>query len=418
MQHTSARPRRDLRSIAPLAPFTALALLAASCYSSGGFVDGGSSRDVQAAWDASRGDDGPPPPPGDASGGDDAEAAPASAGPDALDASAPPDSGSPAVTVTPSDAGPAPDGAPAADGSPDPTGGAAQGYTLVFFDEFDGTSLDRSKWCTRYVYPGGPALQVPDSGCTGPEGTAGTLDYLNDEQERYVDYNTQGETMHAVAGGTLTLRATKTRADAAVPYEAAMIRSKFEFKPSESTSYYVTARLRLPDVIGTWPSMWLNGGYGTNGKTQWPPEIDIFEGALNGVEDTANMLRMGSQVKGAQTDSHKQEVTYSQSFNTTWDDYYAPSSLRDVWVKISAVWTATSVCYFVDAINTMCENYRWNDNGGAPANPASVLLNLAIGGSWAGRHGIDDAMFPTSLQADYVHVYAFDGQTAPSPPPD
>lgn len=303
-------------------------------------------------------------------------------------------------------------------GSPGATGGATSAYTLVFADEFDGASLDRSKWCTRYVYPGGPKLQVADDACTGPTRTAGTLDYLNDEQQRYVDYNTSGEIMHVQGGGTLALRATKTRSDTAAPYEAAMIRSKMEFKPTSTTSYYVVARLRLPDVIGTWPSLWLNSGFGTNAQTQWPPEIDIFEGALNGVEDTNNMLRMGSQVRGLQTPSMKQEITYSKSYNSMYDDYYASASLRGVWVNIAATWSAGAVCYYVNGTNTMCENYQWNGNSGSAANPAHLLLNLAIGGSWAGRHGIADADFPATFEADWIHVYTFVGSTAPSPLPN
>jgi hypothetical protein len=53
----------------------------------------------------------------------------------------------------------------------------------------------------------------------------------------------------------------------------------------------------------------------------------------------------------------------------------------------------------------MCENYRWVDNQGVPANGASLLLNLAIGGEWAGAGGIDDSAFPTSFDLDYVCVY-------------
>jgi beta-glucanase (GH16 family) len=288
------------------------------------------------------------------------------------------------------------------------------GYALVFSDEFNGGSLDRAKWCTRYVYGGGAPLQISDSGCTGPGGWNGTLDFLNDEQERYVDFNANGEIMHAQVGGTLKLRATNTRADAYARYEAAMIRSKLEFRPSAGNSYYIAARLRLPNVVGTWPAMWLVGGFGSSGTTQWPPEIDIFEGALNGVEDRDNMIRMGSQVKGGrQTNSGAQEITFSQSFDPVWSNHIATQTLRDLWVEIGAEWTANSICYFVDGVKTMCENYRWTDDAGVPANPASLLLNLAIGGGWAGRHGIDDSKFPTALEADYVRVYA----TAPTVPP-
>jgi len=430
------------------------ALGVAACYSTGGFItdrsgaDGGtdavtsgssdagasSDRDTGAA-DAANAGDTPAPPdassdqaqPGSPPASRDGAVAPDAGS--SMDATSSIDLGGQTGTGGQSGAG-SPSGAGGGSGSPASGMGGAGGlpggmpastvapYTLVFSDEFEGASLDRTKWCTRYVYGGGAALQVPDGACTGPKGTDGTLDFLNDEQERYVDYNTKNEAMHVVGGGTLSLRATKTRADTGAPYEAAMLRSKFEFKPSDGTSYFVVARLRLPSVIGTWPALWLNGGFGTTGQTQWPPEIDIFEGALNGVEDTVNMIRMGSQVRGLQTDSQKQEITSSQSFDTNWDNYKSGSSLRGVWLTIGAVWTAKSVCYFANGTNAMCENYRWSDNAGAAGNPASLLLNLAIGGAWAGRHGIDDTMFPTSFDVDFVHVYQFSGQTAPTPLPN
>jgi beta-glucanase (GH16 family) len=249
-------------------------------------------------------------------------------------------------------------------------------------------------------------MQIPDAACAGPTGRAGTLDYLNDEQQRYVDVNTQGEIMHRVANGTLTLRATKTRSDSYAAYEAAMLRTKQEFRPDSATSYYLLARVRLPNVKGSWPALWLASGFGGDGQPVWPPEIDIFEGALNGIDDRADMLRMGAHTGTRQTDSGEQEITYSDpSYERTWNNYSSPTSLRETWVVIGAEWTAASVCYFVDRVKTMCENYRWVGDDGTAANGANLLLNLAIGGGWAGRYGIDDALFPTGFEIDYVRVY-------------
>jgi beta-glucanase (GH16 family) len=306
-------------------------------------------------------------------------------------------------------------GAPVHDAGTDT--GTISAYTLVFSDEFEGTSLDRTKWCTRYVYGGGAPLQVPDTGCTGPDGFGGTLDFLNDEQQRYVDTNSQGQALHVESAGTLKMVATKTRTDTYASYESAMIRSKMQFKPSATTSYYILARVRLPNVKGTWPAMWLSCGYGSTSQIMWPPEIDIFEGALNMVEDNPNMIRMGSQVKGGmQTSTGMMDITFSSpTYDRTWDNYFAPApdTLRGVWVNIGATWTASAVCYYVNGLQTMCENYRWTDDSGNPANTGSLLLNLAIGGAWAGRHGIDDASFPATYEVDYVHVYSFAGLTPP-----
>ena len=164
-------------------------------------------------------------------------------------------------------------------------------------DEFNDNQLDRAKWCTRYIYGGGPPLQVPDPACQ--RNGDGNLDFLNDEQQRYVDTNRNGEAMHVEGGGTLSLRATRTRTDDSwATYESAMIRSKATFRPTASTSYYVTARVRMPDVVGTWPALWLNSDRRPDGSTTWPPEIDILEGAYNGRDDRADMLHQATIIRG------------------------------------------------------------------------------------------------------------------------
>jgi beta-glucanase (GH16 family) len=279
-------------------------------------------------------------------------------------------------------------------------------YTLVFEDEFAGNELDRTRWCTRYIYGGGAKPQIIDEECQYPG--EGTADHLNDEKQRYVDFNMSGARMHVVSSGILNLRATKTGASEEAPYEAGMIRSKRTFFATADTSYYFTTRVDLPNVRGTWPSFWLNSDRKPDGTTGWPPEIDIFEGALNEQEDTEFMLRMGSQIRSTgQTDSGRREVTFSApGFNLRWNTYKAPYSLRDRWIEVGAEWTHRGVCYFVNGLKVMCENYRWAYEGGLQAAPAHMLLNLAIGGSWAGRHGIADEKFPTELRIDYVRVYA------------
>ena len=37
--------------------------------------------------------------------------------------------------------------------------------------------------------------------------------------------------------------------------------------------------------------------------------------------------------------------------------------------------------------------------------PQYLLLNLAIGGAWGGQQGVDDAIFPSRYEVDYVRVY-------------
>ena len=73
-----------------------------------------------------------------------------------------------------------------------------------------------------------------------------------------------------------------------------MIRSKREFQPTAEHPLYLTARVRLPDVIGTWPAFWLGGGFGDGHiRPPWPPEIDISRAVSTAAGNNANMMWTG-----------------------------------------------------------------------------------------------------------------------------
>jgi hypothetical protein len=58
-------------------------------------------------------------------------------------------------------------------------------------------------------------------------------------------------------------------------------------------------------------------------------------------------------------------------------------------------------------VGSSCEStwFQLVTQVGGTSTTAHVLLNLAIGGQWAGRYGIDDAAFPQALAVDWVRVY-------------
>jgi beta-glucanase (GH16 family) len=37
--------------------------------------------------------------------------------------------------------------------------------------------------------------------------------------------------------------------------------------------------------------------------------------------------------------------------------------------------------------------------------PQYLILNIAVGGTWGGEKGVDDAVFPQRMEVDYVRVY-------------
>jgi beta-glucanase (GH16 family) len=250
------------------------------------------------------------------------------------------------------------------------------GYALVFNDEFNGSALNRNKWFTRYIYKNE------------------SLDRLNDEQQRYTDNN------HQVTNGLLSIVARKVSSTdpAGIDYESGMLRSDFTFRYG-----YVEARVRMPGGKGVWPAFWLNSDVSEAGVLGWPPEIDIFEVVNNGQDDTMNMLHTGVIMPSG---AGPAPFVYADAaFNKTWTYWRAPFNFSDGWHTVAAQWTPEGVSTFVDGKKIVTRSYAWTLADGTPAGKAHILLNLAVGGNWAGRYGIDDSAFPQALQINWVRAY-------------
>ena len=46
-------------------------------------------------------------------------------------------------------------------------------------------------------------------------------------------------------------------------------------------------------------------------------------------------------------------------------------------------------------------------------NEHHLLLNIAVGGDWGGKKGIDKKIFPAKMEIDYVRVYQLEGKAVP-----
>ena len=259
------------------------------------------------------------------------------------------------------------------------------GYVKIFGDEFNGQRLDTTNWWTRYVYGNG------------------MCDHFNDEREVYRENSN-----HVMTGSSLQLTARQVPVEGPLPtFESGMIRSKQTYKYG-----YFETRAKMPGAMGVWPAFWLNSAATPDGKTAWPPEIDIFEFVNNGqAEDRIDKLHIGATVHSGPGKTnvwggaaHYTNTNFKAKGSGGY--YYAPFNFPDDFHIFAVLWdTDDSVTWLVDGQKLFTIDYKWVYKDGSDAPFAHVLLNLAVGGAWAARYGIDASSFPQAFDVDYVRVY-------------
>ena len=239
-------------------------------------------------------------------------------------------------------------------------------WNLTFSDEFNGTSLDTTKWGAQYTWS-----------CTN-----------NDELEGYQAANvTEG-------GGLLTLTAKNqsvTCSGATHPYTSGMIESSGKF--SQLYGYY-EARMQVPAYQGFWPAFWLLPESGA-----WPPEIDTLELGQSGDFTTARMTNHFG-------------VSGSGSYDSqTWSN--PGTAFGSALHTFGVNWEPGSLTFYIDGtlratINAPSCPATGSVGGSGPecisSVPMYVLANLAVGGSYTGGV-LGSTPFPSSMVVDYIRVY-------------
>jgi beta-glucanase (GH16 family) len=241
------------------------------------------------------------------------------------------------------------------------------GRRLAFNDEFEGTALDRDKWHTRFIYEDGKK------------------DHLITELQRYTD-------LHQVSGGVLKIQ-PRRRADGL--WDSGMIRSDRTFLYG-----FFEARVRLPKGRGVFPAMWLNPDVSSDGRLEWPPEIDVFEYVNDGATDKPNMVHAG-------VIPHDEQRTRLLDSKRGWDEpnmaWHTQEDQTDAWHTVGLDWLPDRVVHYWDGQHTHTRELDWRRADGHPAAPAHLIINYAVGGGWAGRNGVDDKLGP--LEINYVRCY-------------
>jgi len=150
-------------------------------------------------------------------------------------------------------------------------------------------------------------------------------------------------------------------------------------------------KAKLPSGLGTWPAIWMlptdweYGGWPASG------EIDIMEN-VGYDPDTI--------VGSAHTESYNHLKGTQKSARI-----YAPTSHTDFHLY-ALEWDENEYRLYMD--NNHYFTFE-NEGTGFKEWPFDkrfhLLLNLAIGGNWGGKEGIDDSLFPHKFLIDYVRIY-------------
>lgn len=154
----------------------------------------------------------------------------------------------------------------------------------------------------------------------------------------------------------------------------------------------IEVRARLPKGKGTWPAIWMlstDWKYG-----DWPAsgEIDIMEHVGYDPEVVHGTIHTEAYNHVKQTQKEgKITVTGAQ------DDFH-----------IYAVdWREDKMEFFVDnkLYHTVKRDPKDDFKGWPFDQKFHLLMNIAVGGNWGGKEGVDESIWPQQMIVDYVRVY-------------
>ena len=241
---------------------------------------------------------------------------------------------------------------------------------LVWADEFEGHALDQARWMYDTAF--------------NKQG------WFNKERQYYSAGRPENI---RVANGVLTIEARHEKLDPAKfpdwggqDYTSARIYSK---GPGWTYGFY-EVRAKLPCARGSWPAIWM---LPVDMKT-WPDdgEIDIMEqvGAEPNLIYASLHTGLFNHVKKTQRSAQKLLPTSCSEFH-----------------RYQLDWKPDSITIGVDDRGILrVRNDQPGGKGAWPFNtPFKMILNLAIGGDWAGAKGIDDAAMPQRMEVDYFRVW-------------
>jgi beta-glucanase (GH16 family) len=239
-------------------------------------------------------------------------------------------------------------------------------WNIVWDDEFNGTSIDTTKWTF-------------DLGNDCPN----NCNWGNHELEYYTSSTNNA---YVDGDGLLHIVALEQSING---YSFTSARMKTEGLYNTPTYGRIQWRAAMPTGLGMWPALWMLGSDIDSG-TGWPAcgEIDVVENNGNSAADNVSSLHYGTSG----------EVSKSGQYN-----FPSGQSITNFHIY-ELDWTASSIQFYCDG------NLYETQSSGSPFNaPFFFIMNLAVGGDYPGDPSVSDIeaanTFPQQVLVDYVRVY-------------
>jgi beta-glucanase (GH16 family) len=250
-----------------------------------------------------------------------------------------------------------------------PDGGRDSSWRLVWADEFDGDSVDASKW----------EFEVNAWG-----GGNNELQYYTDRPENAC---VRDGCLHIVAR-----REDYTGPEGTRAYTSARLRTRHR---GEWKYGRFEVRARLPAGQGLWPAIWMlptespYGGWAAGG------EIDIMELVGHQPREVLGTLHYGG--------------AWPRNVHTG-ETYRLPDgepAFTDDFHVFAIEWSCGEIRWFVDGRPVQTQTVWRSESAPYPApfdHPFHLLLNVAVGGGLPGNPD-ETSLFPQTMSVDYVRVY-------------
>ncbi|MBN2446314.1 MAG: glycoside hydrolase family 16 protein [Phycisphaerae bacterium] len=249
----------------------------------------------------------------------------------------------------------------------------AGGQTLIWSDEFDGPSIDRSTWTYN----------------------VGTHGFGNGE----LQYHTARPENAYIDSGNLVIEARRESYLNNLQFTSSRLVTHGRLAFTYGT---LEARIKLPDVDnGLWPAFWLLGN--NIGQMPWPAcgELDIMEvGSHDAYLAGVVNRRVGAH---AFWDYQGSQADYGGSVNYL-TDLYSDYHL------FALEWTPTSISTSLDGVTFWAMDISDVETNSLEEfhQPMYIIANLAVGG-WNFVEITDPAQitapFPGRMYVDYIRLY-------------